>query len=207
MSRKNKLVFKQDKIFWTSDNHFYHKGVIEFCQRPFQSLEEMNETMIINWNNVVSEDSTVIICGDFIFSANIELIKDLLSKLNGNKILILGNHCLQNRLDRDIIRKLFNDQVYHQLEIEVEDVDGANGTQYIFNSHYPCVVWPKSHSGSWHCFGHVHTNGNNTGSESLLMIEYSKLCLKSHDAGVDNNGFTPIGYPKLKKIVNGNRNN
>ena len=52
-------------IFFTSDHHFYHSNIIKYCQRPFHSVEEMNEEMIRRWNSVVGVDDTVYYLGDF----------------------------------------------------------------------------------------------------------------------------------------------
>ena len=55
--------FNADKVYFISDTHFFHKNIITYCDRPFSSVEEMNEQLIYNWNTIVSEDDDVIICG------------------------------------------------------------------------------------------------------------------------------------------------
>ena len=57
--------------------------------RPFTSSEEMNETMVDNWNRVVNSNDTVYHLGDVVIAKrNLETVK----RLNGRKILIMGNH-------------------------------------------------------------------------------------------------------------------
>lgn len=51
--------FDGSKVFFTSDTHFYHGNIIRFCNRPFEDVEMMNETIISNWNNTVGLDDTV----------------------------------------------------------------------------------------------------------------------------------------------------
>lgn len=77
-------------IYFTSDLHFYHKNVIAYCNRPYESVEEMNEKLILNWNNVVSPDDTVYCLGDF--SLTLRPVELYTTRLNGYKILISGNH-------------------------------------------------------------------------------------------------------------------
>lgn len=77
-------------IYFSSDHHFYHQNIISFCNRPFTSTEEMNETLINNWNSVVKSDDTVYYLGDFSLAFRpIELFSH---KLNGTKYLVPGNH-------------------------------------------------------------------------------------------------------------------
>lgn len=79
------------KIFVTSDTHFCHKAIIEYEDRPFKSVEAMNEALINNWNKVVGKNDLIYHLGDF----GLGKIKDLQSiyqRLNGNKVLLRGNH-------------------------------------------------------------------------------------------------------------------
>ena len=39
-----------NKIWFTSDTHFFHDKIVEYSQRPFASVEEMNEELIARWN-------------------------------------------------------------------------------------------------------------------------------------------------------------
>lgn len=77
-------------IYFTSDLHFGHKNVIPYCNRPYKDLEEMHEAIITIWNETVKEGDTVYVLGDF--SLNKRWSQDITPLLNGNKILISGNH-------------------------------------------------------------------------------------------------------------------
>ena len=78
-------------IWLTSDTHFLHKRVIEFCRPQFTSVEEMNETLIENWNKVVKPGDKVYHLGD-VYIGNPNFLKAIWLRLNGRKRLILGNH-------------------------------------------------------------------------------------------------------------------
>ena len=54
-------------IFFTSDLHLGHENCIRLCNRPFSSIEEMDETLIENWNRKVTGKDTVYILGDLIY--------------------------------------------------------------------------------------------------------------------------------------------
>ena len=69
--------FDGSKVFFTSDTHFYHGNVIRFCNRPFENVEMMNETIISNWNNTVGLDDTVFHLGDFCLGGSAEWTKIL----------------------------------------------------------------------------------------------------------------------------------
>lgn len=79
------------KIFVIADTHFGHKNIIDYCNRPFSSVEEMDATLIKNWNETVSNDDVIIHLGDLGLGKK-EYIASIVSQLNGKKILILGNH-------------------------------------------------------------------------------------------------------------------
>ncbi len=54
-------------LYFTSDTHFGHKNIIQTCNRPFASVDEMDEAMVARWNQRVGPDDTVFHLGDFCF--------------------------------------------------------------------------------------------------------------------------------------------
>jgi calcineurin-like phosphoesterase family protein len=79
------------ETYFTSDTHFGHKNILEYEKeaRPFDTVEEMNEQLIANWNDTVNQKDIVFHLGDFAFGAINVPIAD---RLNGNKRLVMGNH-------------------------------------------------------------------------------------------------------------------
>lgn len=133
------------KTFFTSDTHFFHKNILNFSHRPYETIEEMNEGLIDKWNSVVSNHDRVFHLGDFSFS-NADNTLSVLERLNGKKFLILGNH--DNVMTRDAIKNHF-ESVKEYSEIRCED-------QKIVMFHYPIAEWNGMQHGSWHLYGHVH---------------------------------------------------
>lgn len=54
-------------VFFTSDTHYHHARVIHYSKRPFESVDEMGEALIANWNAVVRPGDLVYHLGDFAF--------------------------------------------------------------------------------------------------------------------------------------------
>lgn len=77
--------------YFTSDTHFFHKNVIQFCNRPWKTVDEMNAGLIGNWNETVKPKDDVYILGDMFFCGTIQA-KEILKQLNGRKFLVSGNH-------------------------------------------------------------------------------------------------------------------
>lgn len=77
-------------IWFTSDTHFSHKNIIQYCNRPFASSEEMDEIMISRWNSLVKPNDVIYHLGDFsLWHKSLEMH---LPRLQGQKHLIAGNH-------------------------------------------------------------------------------------------------------------------
>ena len=78
------------KIFFTSDLHFGHENVIKFDNRPFKTVEEMDEELIRRWNAKVGKGDLVYVLGDMIWKSRNgdaeQLIKSLMTKA---KMLLL----------------------------------------------------------------------------------------------------------------------
>lgn len=172
--------------FWfTSDTHFNHANVIEYSSRPFENLEAMTEAIVENWNRVVKPGDTVFHLGDFALSwgkRDKEMIDGLLTRLNGQKWLIIGNH------DREeVIRnpRWVSARHYHEIKIDV----GGKHKQKIVLSHYPMRSWNNMHYGSWMLHGHSHGNLIDIGGKIV-------------DVGVDVWNFAPISAEALIEYMN-----
>jgi calcineurin-like phosphoesterase family protein len=76
--------------WFTSDHHFGHKNIIEYCHRPFDSVLKMNEALVAAWNRLVKAGDTVYYLGDF--SLKNAVMEQYAPRLNGSKILVAGNH-------------------------------------------------------------------------------------------------------------------
>jgi len=79
------------KILVISNTHFNHKNIINYSNRPFKTVEKMNEILIKNWNAKVRKEDIVIHLGDFALG-NEEEIRNIKNELNGTIILLKGNH-------------------------------------------------------------------------------------------------------------------
>lgn len=77
-------------IWFISDPHIYHTNVIRYCNRPYSFVEEMNESIVRNWNAIVSPEDTVYCLGDFSMAAG--LVETFTPRLSGRKFLVPGNH-------------------------------------------------------------------------------------------------------------------
>lgn len=136
-------------IHFTSDTHWGHTNIIKYSNRPFDSVEDMNEALIANWNAVVKYDDTVYHLGDFAFLPY-DNLKRTARRLNGTKHFIYGNHDKEiHRHEADLIRSgtFASIQNYYELKH-----DG----QFIVLFHYGQRVWNKGHHGSIHLYGHSH---------------------------------------------------
>lgn len=91
-------------VFYTADTHFGHERIIELCNRPFDSVEEMDQQMVKRWNEVVREDDIVYHLGDVTGGSTKPLVNVRL--LNGRKILIAGNHDACHPMHRQWLKHL-----------------------------------------------------------------------------------------------------
>jgi calcineurin-like phosphoesterase family protein len=137
------------KIWFTSDIHFGHKKIIEFCATTrghFNNVEEMNQGIIKRWQEQVAPDDTVYILGDVFFTSATEA-KSILSQLPGKKHLILGNHDKMIRSDVGI--QEYFESIHEYLTVVI---DGIKVVMF----HFPIYEWDNMHYGAYHVYGHVH---------------------------------------------------
>jgi calcineurin-like phosphoesterase family protein len=75
-----------------SDPHIGHENIIKYCNRPFNNIQEMNDTLINNYNSVINKNDCVLWLGDCFFKGDSEKYQYILKNMNGYKFLISGNH-------------------------------------------------------------------------------------------------------------------
>ena len=185
--------YPESGIFFTSDTHFGHSKIIDYCKRPFSSIEEHDKTLIQNWNNVVGQDDTVFHLGDFAYG-NSQFVSNIIKRLNGNIILIKGNHDLRNM--NPTLYNIFSDVVY-QARILIDK-------QTVYLNHFPFLCFDHGDINlykdnySIQLFGHVHS-GPLTSSEDVNRLNI--LFPTQYDVGVDNNNYTPISWTDVKNKI------
>lgn len=191
-----KIDKSSEKIFFTADPHFGHEWIRKFNNRPFISMEEMDKVLIENWNKVVPTDGLTFVLGD-IGSTDEARIVEIFQQLNGEKVLIRGNH--DDDYSDDTLHAIFS-EVYDILYLRVKD-DDLSMYNYMVLCHYPMLDWQNSFEGSWQLFGHIHTR------EEVVEFKtvQTKLFDTQYDVGVDNNDFHPISFHSLKKIIENQR--
>lgn len=185
-------------IYFTSDLHLGHKNCIDFCNRPFKSADEMDDALISGWNSRVKNGDTVYIVGDLVWESSDPL--KYLSRLNGKKILIAGNH------DIKWLKRRGMATVEQDGRVELRDYSEyfINIAQYVETSidgvtvtlcHYPMLEWKASRKiGSkklgYLIHGHIHNSRDK---------KYMPLWLLPHalNAGVDINNYAPVTFAEL----------
>ncbi|MDH5569062.1 MAG: 2'-5' RNA ligase family protein [Nitrosopumilus sp.] len=96
LDRKFEDVTNQ-KVHFISDTHFDHRNILRYCNRPFNSIRQMNQTLVENWCNSVRKNEKVFFLGDMSYGKDRRPIDYWLGKLTGKISYIRGNH------DKDII--------------------------------------------------------------------------------------------------------
>lgn len=136
--------------YYIADCHFGHEKVRLLDGRPFKTVEEMDEYMIDRWNQVVcKKKDEVVILGDFCMRKGAR-VNELLSRLNGKKYLITGNH------DRIFLKdKEFDAGLFEWIRPYAELHDN---NRKVVLSHYPIICYNGQYHGKagYMLYGHVH---------------------------------------------------
>lgn len=178
-------------IYYIADMHFSHRNVLHFDNRPFVDADQMDEVLIHNWNERVTDEDTVYVLGDA-FWKNEENSIRIIQRLNGHKHLIRGNH----------------DRVHGRLRFYWESIEQYaeinDGNTLVIMSHYPIMFYKNQHCGAVMLYGHVHN------TREWRLVEKWKL--EQWDKGIpsrlinvgcmmDYMGYTPR---TLKELLNAN---
>ena len=184
-------------IWFSSDFHLGHRNIIQLCNRPFNDLTHMEETIIANHNALVGNNDDYYNFGDVAYRCDANYVMQRLRRLNGKIHVILGNH--DKPLRQAVNRGMADDLIKSGKLVIIGSTDPNIITAYqmvykgvkLVVGHYAYRSWPQSFRGAIHLFGHSHGN---------LSPFY-----RSFDAGVDANNFMPINadfvLEKAKKIT------
>lgn len=158
-------TLKTNKVYFWSDQHFGHKNIIPFCNRPFTDTDEMASIMIDNHNNIVKPNDTVFWVGDIGFMS-VPKINEVLDQLNGYKIHIVGNHDIERNGN---VYKLNVDEQYPCYSLVTERVN-------LLLTHYPLDTLPNK---CINVHGHIHTNVITDKKHINVCVEHTNYTPRS----------------------------
>jgi len=156
--------FRKKQIFFISDLHLDHANIIRYCNRPFESVYEMNNFIVNNWNKTVRRNDIVYFLGDMAYGRGSRKTSYWLSKLNGSIVFIRGSHDKSRHI-----------KFYDRLILNYK------GQRFLL------VHDPKDVPGDWKGWvihGHTHNNKpeyplvskkNKTINVSIELLDYKPL--------------------------------
>ena len=163
--------------WFTSDFHFGHYNIIQYCSRPFASTGEMDAAILANLNGKVGEHDQLFFLGDFC-KGGVDQAKRYRDRiLCKNVHFVEGNHDHASRKIAAAFRS------WNQLvEIRV-------GKQGIVLCHYAMRTWHHSSRGVWQLYGHSH---------GKLRDDPASLSI---DVGVDAHDFQPWSFDQIGAVM------
>jgi calcineurin-like phosphoesterase family protein len=170
--------------FFTSDLHLGHANILALCNRPFSDIEEMDASLITNWNRKVGKKDVVYLVGDVVWDK--KKVGFYMEQLQGKKVLITGNHDAA-WVKREECQKYF-ETVVPYLELHV------NGHP-VTMCHYPLLEWNAGRREDGHRLGyliHGHIHNRVADEYRQLFLQFNAL-----NAGVDVNAFAPVTFEEL----------
>ena len=186
-------------IFFISDTHFGHENMLHFTNysgermRPFDSIEELDELMIQNWNNMVKPSDKIYHLGDVVYHCGNR--DQIMSRLNGDKVLIKGNHDRDQlgwymKYFRDIRGTCHIDGNYLLSHFPIHSdskgrfVRGLHG-----HIHAQTVMKPK----------YIHVNIPQAPSEDILRVVGKEPDPWYRNCCVEKNNYSPIPFEVIKE--------
>ena len=169
--------------YYTADMHLDHINVLKLSNRPFDNGEHMQQSLIDNWNSVVTKADDVYHIGDFCF--NPDTFIKFIGELSGTKHFITGNHD-SKAIKRLVRMKKEGCKPLKRVHFH-GDIHTVKDSNYmVVLCHYPLYEWNGYHRGSIHLHGHTHGN-----------IGRSNYNDKAFDVGVDVFDFKPVTLQEI----------
>ena len=147
-------------LYFTADSHFCDEVTLKRAYRPFDSIEEMDNTIINNWNRIAKKDDIIYHLGDF--TSYTPYIKNIyenafkkVKEINAKVILISGNN--ETRIMNEVFEGSFDRFKKYLLDLGFYDVIKDSlylnlNNNKIFLNHYPLAA----DKFCFNLFGHIH---------------------------------------------------
>lgn len=161
------------RIFFIADTHFGEDAIRRYENRPFEDTAHMDAELVARWNGIVTSEDTVYVLGDFGADG---YEAEILSKLNGRKLLVKGNHDVKSNAE---YRSFGFDEVY-DCPIIIDNFWLLSHDALYVNANMPYA----------NLFGHVHNNP--------IVRDYSSqhFCVS-----VERINYTPISFDAVIKTI------
>lgn len=194
------VLEKGQNIFFTSDTHYAHKNICRATTewkdakdktRDFESLEQMNTTIVDNINTMVKENDILVHTGDWSFGGFDNILEFRRRLICKKIILTFGNHDHHILKNKNDVKFLF-EKTAHYLNLEITSNPGTlltNKHNFVI-SHYPIVSWENMNKGVIQLFGHVHLPNHQKVREGKAM-----------DIGMDGNKYQPYSLFDIVRIM------
>jgi len=166
-----------NRIWFIADTHFYHSAILDYEDRPFKDVADMNRQLIKKWNNKVSKLDRVFMLGDFVIG-NKDKIREITQQLNGHKILVMGNH--DNYSPRAYMDAGFD--WVSKCPIILDDFFILSHKPMYLNEHMPYV----------NIYGHVH------GSRACADYSSQSVCVSVERKHML---YSPISMAEVKSLL------
>jgi calcineurin-like phosphoesterase family protein len=193
-------------IHFTSDWHLFHANSITFDQRPFKNLDHMHTVLVNNYNSQVPVDGVCYFLGDIGLS-NKEALSSVMSRLNGTKIMVLGNHDKGSNAMYDIgFDVVLNNACIYIANERVtmshcplrgvfrEDVTGMRNALETDNWHGESRhdAFSVTDEGQFHLHGHIHSGKSN----NKKHFDGNQF-----DVGVPANNYRPVSIYTIESWI------
>jgi calcineurin-like phosphoesterase family protein len=193
--------------FFTSDWHIGHDKSLEYDLRPFRDITHMHESLILRYNSTVPESGICYFLGDI--GNRTEDITKVITRLNGTKVLILGNHdkgmTTMYNCGFDVVINsasfyiadhritmshcpligLFREDTSNMKYGQKDNWHGESREK-----HLRCAI---KNEGQFHLHGHIHSRKDKPQSQKILG--------KQFDVGVTANNYTPVSLSQIESWV------
>jgi calcineurin-like phosphoesterase family protein len=168
--------------YFISDHHFDHENIIDYCNRDFDNINEMNNRMIKIWNKKVNKKDIVYHLGDFTLKGK-ERANELYNSLNGNIILVRGNH------------DDFNTDIFPILESLTMERKGIRieCSHRIKNTDMDWILHGHHHNNSLREYPFINTDKNRI-NVSVELLEYEPISIDEIIKQIKENNKNKMKY-------------